>query len=82
MSTASDQPTHRAPLPTSRGVSQLAMINDDFAQYCAEIYSIPTCFIAQMVRRAHTDGYCADDEVCIATLANIFYRAIYYKEGS
>jgi hypothetical protein len=22
-----------------------------------------------------------DDEACIATLANIFYRAIYYKEG-
>jgi hypothetical protein len=23
-----------------------------------------------------------DDEACIATLANIFYRAVYYKETS
>jgi AcrR family transcriptional regulator len=96
------------------GVSQLAMINDDFAQYWAEICAIPTSFITEMVRRAQADGYGAgddpqliaaaivamlnqfcylqlagpgssavgdpDDEACINTLANIFYRAIYYKE--
>jgi AcrR family transcriptional regulator len=95
-------------------VSQLAMINDDFAQYWAEICAIPTSFITEMVRRAQTDGYGAgddpqliavaivamlnqfcylqlagpgssavgdpDDEACINTLANIFYRAIYHKE--
>jgi AcrR family transcriptional regulator len=96
-------------------VSQLAMVNDDFAQYWSEICSIPTSFITEMVRRAQADGYCArddpqliavaivamlnqfcylqlagqassrddepDDEACIATLTNIFYRAIYCKEG-
>jgi AcrR family transcriptional regulator len=94
-------------------MSQLAMVNDDFAPYWAEICSIPTSFITEMVQRAQADGYCADDdpqliavamvamlnqfcylqltsatsngepddEACIATLANIFYRAIYYKEG-
>jgi hypothetical protein len=96
-------------------VSQLAMVNDDFAQYWADICDIPTSFITEMVRRAQTDGYCArddpqliavaivamlnqfcylqladpasrrddepDDEACIATLTNIFYRAIYCEEG-
>jgi hypothetical protein len=57
-------------------VSQLAMVNDDFPHYCAEICTIPTSFITQMVRRAQ-----ADDEACVATLTNIFYRAVYCKEG-
>ena len=90
-------------------VSQLAMVNDDFARYWSEICAIPTSFIAEMVRRAQSDGYCPgddpqliavaivamlnqfcylqltgpgtpDDEACITTLTNIFYRAIYYKE--
>jgi hypothetical protein len=96
-------------------VSQLALVNDDFAQYWAEICAIPTSFITEMVRRAQSDGYCArddpqliavaivamlnqfcylqlagppssqggqpDDEACIDTLTNIFYRAIYCEEG-
>jgi AcrR family transcriptional regulator len=93
-------------------MSQLAMVNDDFARYWAEICAIPTSFITETVRRAQADGYGAgddpqlvavaivamlnqfcyqqmtglaatgppDDDACIATLANIFYRAIYYKE--
>lgn len=96
-------------------VSQLAMVNDDSAQYWAEICCIPTSFITEMVRRAQSDGYCAGDDpqlialaivailnqfchlqmagpaarqgiepgndACIATLTNIFYRAIYSEEG-
>jgi AcrR family transcriptional regulator len=106
--------TYRNRLAEIISVSQLAMINDDFAQYWAEICAIPTSFITDMVRRAQCDGYCAgddppliavaivamlnqfcylqlagpgprpagapDDEACINTLANIFYRAIYCKE--
>jgi AcrR family transcriptional regulator len=106
--------TYRNRLAEMISVSQLAMINDDFAQYWAEICAIPTSFITEMVRRAQADGYCAgddpqliamaivamfnqfcylqlagpgpspaaapDDEACINTLANIFYRAVYYKE--
>ncbi|OBK32310.1 TetR family transcriptional regulator [Mycobacterium sp. 1245111.1] len=91
-------------------MSQLAMVNDDFAQYWAEVCTLPISFITETVRRAQTDGYCAgddpqlvavaivamlnqfchlqltaigkpDEDACIATLANIFYRAIYHKEG-
>jgi len=106
--------TYRNRLAEVISVSQLAMINDDFAQYWAEICAIPTSFITEMVRRAQADGYGAgddpqliavaivamlnqfcylqlagpgssavgdpDDEACINTMANIFYRAIYYKE--
>jgi AcrR family transcriptional regulator len=105
--------TYKHLLAEMVSVSQLAMVNDDFARYWAEICAIPTSFITEMVRRAQADGYCAgddpqlvavaivamlnqfcylqlagptaagepDDEACIATLSNIFYRAIYYKEG-
>ncbi len=106
--------TYRNRLAEMISVSQLAMINDDFAQYWADICAIPTSFITEMVRRAQAEGYCADDDpqliavaivamlnqfcylqlaapgsssvgapddqACIDTLANIFYRAIYYKE--
>jgi hypothetical protein len=106
--------TYRNRLAEMISVSQLAMINDDFARYWAEICAIPTSFITEMVRRAQAQGYCAgddpqliataivamlnqfcylqlagsgsspagapDDQACIDTLANIFYRAVYYKE--
>jgi AcrR family transcriptional regulator len=106
--------TYKNRLAEMISVSQLAMINDDFAQYWAEICAIPTSFITEMVRRAQADGYGAgddpqliavaivamlnqfcylqlagpgssavgdpDDEACINTMANVFYRAIYYKE--
>ncbi|MFZ1160904.1 TetR/AcrR family transcriptional regulator [Mycobacterium sp.] len=107
--------TYKHLLAEMISVSQLAMVNDDFAQYWLEICDIPTSFITEMVRRAQSDGYCAgddpqlialaivamlnqfchlqlagpaasrgiepDDEACIATLTNVFYRAIYSKEG-
>ena len=102
--------TYKLLLAEMISVSQLAMINNDFADHWAEICDIPTSFITEMVRRAQSDGYCADDdpqliavaivamlnqfcylqltgpdapddEACITTLTNIFYRAIYFKEG-
>lgn len=106
--------TYRNRLAEIISVSQLATINDDFAQYWTEICSVPVSFIAETVRRAQADGYCAgddpqlialaivamfnqfcylqlggtpsrasgepDDQACIDTLANIFYRAVYYQE--
>ena len=95
-------------------VSQLAMINDDFAQYWADICSLPIALITQMVKHAQRHGFCSgeddpnlvavalvsmfnqfcytrlsgdsaqngiDDDACITTLANIFYRTIYHKEA-
>lgn len=104
--------TYRNRLAEVISVSQLAMVNNDFAQYWAEICEIPTSFITETVRRAQRKGYCADDDprliaeaivamfnqfcyvrlsrpdaddlddqACIRTLANIYYRAIYTKEG-
>lgn len=106
--------TYRNRLAEMIGVSQLAMVNDDFARYWAEMCAIPIGFITEMVRRAQSDGYCPnddpellavalvamfnqfcyiqlagaaadpdegpDDQACIDTLANIFYRAVYHRE--
>lgn len=101
--------TYRHRLAEVISVSQLAMINADFAQHWAEMCAIPISFIAESVRRAQAQGYCTDDdpqlvaeaivamfnqfcyiqltrvdepddEACIRTLANIYYRAIYSEE--
>ncbi len=54
--------TYRNRLAEVISVSQLAMINDDFAQYWAEICEIPVSFIAESVRRAQAEGHCPDDD--------------------
>ncbi|VBA45453.1 HTH-type transcriptional repressor KstR2 [Mycobacterium attenuatum] len=103
--------TYRNRLAEMISVSQLAMVNDDFAQYWSEICSIPITFITETVQRAQSQGFCPgddpqlvaeaivamfnqfcylqlsgararepDDQACIRTLANIYYRAIYGEE--
>ncbi|CAM4382382.1 HTH-type transcriptional repressor KstR2 [Mycobacterium basiliense] len=103
--------TYRHRLAEMIGVSQLAMINDDFAQHWAEMCELPISFINETVKRAQSQGYCPgddprliaeaivamfnqfcyiqlsgprtkepDDQACIQTLANIYYRAIYGEE--
>ncbi|ORW94036.1 TetR family transcriptional regulator [Mycobacterium szulgai] len=101
--------TYRHRLAEVISVSQLAMVNEDFAQHWAEMCSIPITFIADTVRRAQAQGYCPgddpqllaeaivamfnqfcyiqlsgsgepDDQACVRTLANIYYRAIYSEE--
>jgi AcrR family transcriptional regulator len=107
--------TYRNRLAEVISVSQLAMVNEDFAQFWAEMCEIPISFITETVRRAQADGHCADDDpqlvaeaivamfnqfcytklgrpgaatgehddqACIETLANIYYRAIYASGGS
>ncbi|HZA12189.1 TetR/AcrR family transcriptional regulator [Mycobacterium sp.] len=104
--------TYRHRLAEMIGVSQLAMVNADFAEYWSDICAIPISFITKMVRRAQAEGYCADDDphliavaivsmlnqfcyaqlggdnpdvddqACITTLANIFYRAIYCRKAA
>ena len=106
--------TYRNRLAEIISVWQLAMINDDFAEYWADICSLPIGLITQMVKQAQRHGFCAsgddphllavamvsmlnqfcytqlsgdaaaetvDDDACITTLANIFYRTIYHKEA-
>ncbi|MBS9533360.1 TetR/AcrR family transcriptional regulator [Mycobacterium sp. M1] len=107
--------TYRNRFAEMVSVSQLAMVNDDFAAHWAQICSVPIAFITELVRRAQADGYCADDDpellalaivsmfnqfcyvqlaggtsdpdgpddqACIATLANVFYRAVYHREDT
>jgi AcrR family transcriptional regulator len=102
--------TYRHQLAEIISVSQLAMVNDDFAEYWNDICSLPIALITRMVKHAQQDGFCVgddpglmavalvsmlnqfcytqlsgdragsvDDEACITTLANVFYRAIYHK---
>ena len=105
--------TYRNRLAEIISVSQLAMINPDFAEYWNEICSLPTGLIASLVKQAQGRGFCAgsdprliavalvsmfnqfcytqlsgnrtaadvDDAACIKTLAEIFYRTIYHREG-
>ena len=114
--------TYRNRLAEIISVSQLAMISDDFAEYWADICSLPIGLITQMVKQAQRHGFCAkdddphlvavamvsmlnqfcytqlsgdaaadtgrgggkkrvDDDACITTLANFFYRTIYHKEA-
>jgi AcrR family transcriptional regulator len=102
--------TYRHRLAEIISVSQLAMVNDDFAEYWSDICSLPIALVTQMVEHAQHQGLCpdddphliavalvsmlnqfcytqlsgdkaasVDDEACIATLANVFYRTIYPK---
>ena len=54
--------TYRNRLAEVISVSQLAMINDDFAQFWAEMCEVPISFIAESVRRAQAEGYCPGDD--------------------
>jgi len=106
--------TYRNRLAEIISVSQLAMISDDFAEYWADICSLPIELITRMVKQAQHKGFCSrednpqmvaiamvsmlnqfcytrlsgdaavgavDDDACITTLANVFYRTIYHKEA-
>ena len=104
---------YRSRLAELISVSQLAMVNDDFAQYWTDLCALPISLITATIKRAQRDGYCVDDdpkltaialvsmlnqfcysqltgdgkedavddEACITTLANVFYRTIYHKES-
>jgi AcrR family transcriptional regulator len=105
--------TYRHRLAEIISVSQLAMVNDDFAQYWTEICELPISLVTSMVERAQRQGNCvgddahlvavalvsmlnqfcytqlsgdgaanADDDACITTLANVFYRTIYFQGTS
>jgi AcrR family transcriptional regulator len=54
--------TYRNRLAEVVSVYQLAMVNDDFARYWAEIRSVPIAFISDSVRRAQAEGHFADDD--------------------
>ena len=69
--------TYRHRLAEMIGVSQLAMVNDDFAEYWAQLCEIPISFITEMAKRAQSEGFCVDDDprliaVAIVSMFNQF----------
>jgi AcrR family transcriptional regulator len=61
--------TYKHLLAEMISVSQLAMVSEDFARYGAEICSVPTSFITEMVRRAQAEGCCAGDDPQLVAVA-------------
>lgn len=54
--------SYRHRLAEMISVTQLAMVNADFAEYWAELCAAPITFITEMVTRAQERGLCADDD--------------------
>ena len=54
--------TYRNRLAEIISVSQLAMISDDFAEYWADICSLPIGLITHMVKQAQRHGLCAHED--------------------
>lgn len=103
--------TYRERLAEMVGVSQLAMINDEFARYWHELCDDAIRTIEDGVRRAQKEGYCpgvnareiasaivamlnqfcydklankgdardVDDDEAVGVIAEIWYRAIYWR---
>lgn len=73
--------TYRNRLAEVVSIYQLAMIDDDFARYWAEIWATPIAFISESVRRAQARGHCPDDDpqlIAEAILA-MFYQFCYMQ---
>ncbi len=67
--TAAHWYTYRNRLAEMVGVSQLAMVNEDFARYWAEICAVPVGHITETVKRAQAEGYCTDDDPALLAVA-------------
>jgi AcrR family transcriptional regulator len=64
--------TYRNRLAEIISVSQLAMISDDFAEYWADICSLPIGLITQMVKQAQRHGFCAiEDDPHLVAIAMV-----------
>lgn len=61
--------TYRNRLAEMISVSQLAMINADFARHWDEICAIPIAFITETVKRAQAEGYCSGDDPKLIAVA-------------
>jgi hypothetical protein len=63
--------TYRHRLAEMIGVSQLAMINDDFAQYWSDICELPIALITAMVKQAQRDGFSTGDDPHLIAVAMV-----------
>jgi AcrR family transcriptional regulator len=61
--------TYRHRLAEMISVSQLAMVNDDFAQYWTDICALPIALITKMIKHAQRQGFCTDDDPHLTAVA-------------
>lgn len=61
--------TYRHRLAEMISVSQLAMVNDDFAQYWKDICALPIALITKMIKHAQRQGFCSDDDPHLTAVA-------------
>ena len=61
--------TYRHRLAEIISVSQLAMVSDDFAEYWADICSLPISLITAMVEQAQRQGFCEGDDPHLVAVA-------------
>jgi AcrR family transcriptional regulator len=61
--------TYRSRLPEIVSVTQLAMVNDDFAAYWTDLCALPISLITATVERAQRDGYCQGDDPKLIAIA-------------
>ena len=73
--------TYRSRLAEIISVSQLAMVNQDFAHYWNEICSLPLAMITKAVRGAQRDGFCEGDDpqLTALTLLSMLDRFCYHQ---
>jgi AcrR family transcriptional regulator len=61
--------TYRHRLAEMIGVSQLAMVNDDFADFWSDICELPIALVTRMVEHAQQQGFCAEDDPHLIAVA-------------
>ncbi len=61
--------TYRHRLPEIVGVYQLAMVNEDFAGFWAEICELPITMITRTVEQAQRQGFCRGDDPHLIAVA-------------
>lgn len=67
--TAAHWHTYRNRLAEIISVSQLAMVNDDFADYWNDICALPISMITRTVKQAQRQGFCAGDDPHLIAVA-------------
>lgn len=61
--------TYRNRLAEIISVSQMATVNEDFAEYWSEICSLPISLITSMVKQAQRQGFCTDSDPRLVAIA-------------
>lgn len=63
--------TYRNRLAEIISVSQMATVNEDFAEYWSEICSLPISLITSIVKQAQRQGFCTDSDPRLVAIAMV-----------